>query len=60
MFKAYNASSHPLSSEDIGGLVVAIVELRCLDVGGGQSTFSRVGFRPVPALCFHRDVVTWT
>ena len=60
MFKAYNASSHPLSSEDIGGLVVAIIELCCLEVGGGQSTFSRVGFCHVPASCFHRDVVTWS
>ena len=42
VFKTYNASNHPLSSTDIGGFILAIVELRCLDVGHGPSTFSRV------------------
>ena len=42
VFKAYNASKHPLSSQDIGSFVVAIVELRCLDVGDSPQAFARV------------------
>jgi hypothetical protein len=42
VLKAYDASKHQLSSGDIGSFVLAIIELRCLDVGQGLSSFSRV------------------
>ena len=43
MFRVYDASNHPLSSADIGSFVLAIVELRCLEVGQSSTAFSRVG-----------------
>ena len=42
IFKSYNIFNHPLSSADIGRFTLAIVELRCLDVGQRPSKFSRV------------------
>lgn len=42
MFKAYNASNHALSSANLGSFLLAIVELRCLDVGYSVTEFSRV------------------
>ena len=48
-FRAYNASNHPLSSTDLGALMLAVVELRCLDVGHSltPSAFSRVRYSRV-------------
>ena len=51
VFRAYNALNHPLSSADIGGLVMAVVELRCLDVSHSPTEFSRV--TPSPRLSTH-------
>ena len=45
IFRAYNALNHPLLSADVGGFILAVVELRCLDVGQSPSTFSRVMLR---------------
>ena len=42
VFKAFDATNHPLSSSDIGAFVLAIVELRCIDVAHALPTFSRV------------------
>ncbi|KAF8803424.1 hypothetical protein BYT27DRAFT_7195720 [Phlegmacium glaucopus] len=42
--KAYgrtNVANCYLTTSDIGSLVIAVVELRCLDVGHSPSTFSR-------------------
>ncbi|KAF8817654.1 hypothetical protein BYT27DRAFT_7247198 [Phlegmacium glaucopus] len=39
--KAYNISNYSLSSSDIGAFLVAIIELRCLDVSCGASKFER-------------------
>ncbi|KAF8805809.1 hypothetical protein BYT27DRAFT_7257888 [Phlegmacium glaucopus] len=39
--KAYDISNYSLSSSDIGAFLVAIVELRCLDVSCGSSKFER-------------------
>lgn len=44
VFRAYNAIHHTLSTADIGRFLLAIVELRCNDVGHSPSTFSRVIF----------------
>ena len=42
MFRVYDAPNHALSCADIGSFVLAVVELRCLDVGYSVSAFSRV------------------
>ncbi|KAF8803390.1 hypothetical protein BYT27DRAFT_7340883 [Phlegmacium glaucopus] len=39
--KTYDLSNYSLCSSDIGSFVLAIVELRCLDVSHGVSTFWR-------------------
>ena len=54
VFKAYNALTYPLSSADLGGFVLAIVELRCLDVAHSPSAFSRVS---LPSFFFPRGKV---
>ena len=46
MFKAYDTPNHLLSPGDIGACVVVIVELRCLDVGHGLASFTRVRGSP--------------
>ena len=51
MFRVYDASNHPLSSADIGSFVLAIVELRCLEVGQSSTAFSRVGV-PIHGLLY--------
>ena len=62
VLRAYNASNHPLSSADIGSVLLAIVELRCLDVGHSVSTFTRVIFYFLFIFwsCLVVDILDWS
>jgi hypothetical protein len=51
-FKAYNIRNLLVSSVHIGSFVLAIVELRCLDVSNGPSKFIRVSYRHFEHLTF--------
>lgn len=57
VLRAYNATNHALSTTDIGRFLLAIVELRCVDVGQNPSSFSRVS--PFPFFFFFLSFTLW-